>query len=240
MIDIGASNNNNNHLIVECKAYRKPVGLGTAREFARTVNFLREEEPNLEAWLVTTSGFTQGAQKALIRSSIKGFTLSDLFSKLGKTSDKLVAENAKWDTQIQKSRSSQIRVFVLMPFCDDMLDVFILGVRWVTDKLDMVAERSDDIDHNGEIIEHILSSIRDYDIIIADTSGSNPNVCYEVGYAHGIKKNCVLICKKGNKLPFDLQGANHLMYKNVIDLRTQLEKKLTQLRNQILNNDGKS
>lgn len=41
---------------------------------------------------------------------------------------------------------------------------------------------------SGMIHEEIVSSIRDADLVIADLSGANPNVCYELGIAHALGK----------------------------------------------------
>ena len=89
-------------------------------------------------------------------------------------------------------------------------------------------DRADDLEHQGEIIDEIREAIRTYDVILADTTGANPNVCYEVGFAHALDRPTILICQTGEKLPFDLRGTNHLMYRNILDLREPLREKLAQ------------
>jgi nucleoside 2-deoxyribosyltransferase len=113
-----------------------------------------------------------------------------------------------------------------MPFSEEMLDVFLLGIRSVAAELNFVANRADDLEHNGEIIDEIKDAIKTADFVIADTTGSNANVCYEVGFAHALEKPTVLLCRKGEKLPFDLKGTNHIMYPNVVGIRTMLKAKL--------------
>ena len=113
-----------------------------------------------------------------------------------------------------------------MPFTDEMLDVFILGIRWAAKEVAAVAERADDLEHNGEIIGEIRKAIAEYDAVVADTTGANPNVCYEVGYAHALQRPTVLICRDGERLPFDLKGTNYLMYANILSLRDPLKVKL--------------
>ena len=237
MADIWASKENSETLVVECKTYRKLVGLRTVRQFVSTVRFLRKKNQNLNAWLVTTSGFTTNAQAALAETKIRAYTLDEVLDKFQLTRAVIDVECEKWNDEVNKARSNKIRAFVITPLDAGMDDVFFLGVLWVTERLKIVAKRSDTLDHNGEIIEGIRTAIRDYDIIIADTSGANPNVCYEVGFAHALEKYCVLICRKGNKIPFDLHGASHLIYKNIRDLRmslqTELEKTLTRIQEKI-------
>jgi nucleoside 2-deoxyribosyltransferase len=218
----------NEVIIVECKSYSKLVGLHTIREFASSIDYFRENEPKIKAWMVTTNGFTANAQKALKNYGLLGFTINDLREKYNYSIDLFSSENKKsLEERSKRSREESKRAFVLMPFSDEMLDVFILGIRWAADKLNVVAERSDDLEHNGEIIQEIRNAISEYEIIIADTTGANPNVCYEVGYAHALGKPTILICRRGENLPFDLQGTNHLFYDNILGLREPLKKKIS-------------
>jgi nucleoside 2-deoxyribosyltransferase len=121
------------------------------------------------------------------------------------------------------------RVFVIMPFSSEMLDVFILGIRWAAAALGVVAHRADDLQHAGDIVAEVKRAIREYDIVIGDTTGANPNVCYEVGIAHALDRPTLLICRDGEDLPFDLQGINHLKYPNVVELRSKLRSRLDDL-----------
>jgi hypothetical protein len=213
---------------IECKAFRSLVGLRSAREFASTIEYLRSSKPGLEGWLVTTSGFTYNAAKALKQYGLVGLTLQELTQKFQTTVQPTAKRLEMWTTRIEEERRKQQRIFVVMPFSDDMLDVFILGIRWAASELGVIAERADDLEHNGEIIEEIREAIRGYDAVVGDTSGANPNVCYEIGYAHALDKPTILICRKGEKLPFDLQGTNHVIYPNILSLREPLKERLRQ------------
>lgn len=225
-IDLIATEPDRSKIIIECKAYNQLVGLRTIREFASSVSFLREKEPNLKAWLVTTSGFTSNAQKALTHYRIEGFTIEELRQRFKVDLRAFEKKQKGWKEKAEKIRQEQKRIFVIMPFADEMLDVFIFGIRWAVSELNFVAERADDLEHNGEIISEIRTAIEKSDAVVADTSGANPNVCYEVGYAHALGKPTILICRQGEKLPFDLQGTNHLMYENIVNLREPLKAKI--------------
>jgi hypothetical protein len=88
------------------------------------------------------------------------------------------------EKKLASTRSARRKVFVIMPFAKDFDDVYILGIREVAAKLGLVVERADNIEHNIQILEVIQQRIRDAELIVADTSLPNPNVFYEVGYAH--------------------------------------------------------
>ena len=221
-LDILATKEGADPLLVECKAFQKKVGVRTAQEYIGVVRFLRQSQPGLDAWMVTTSGFTEKAYRALMAAGVIPMSLPDFKMHLPPVERQ--AETFNFDSKITKDRKSV--AFVIMPFSDDMLDVFLLGIRHVAEELDFVARRADDLEHNGEIINEIKEAIREADFVIADTTGANPNVCYEVGFSHALEKQTVLICKRGENLPFDLKGTNHLMYPNVNSLRDTLKAKI--------------
>lgn len=52
----------------------------------------------------------------------------------------------------------------------------------------------------GQIIERILNS----DLVVADLTGHNGNVMYELALCHATKKAVIQIIREGEKLPFDV------------------------------------
>jgi len=50
------------------------------------------------------------------------------------------------------------------------------------------------------------------DLIIADLTGRNPNVFYELGYAHALHKNSILITQSIEDVPFDLRHRQMIRY----------------------------
>ena len=63
------------------------------------------------------------------------------------------------------------------------------------------------------IIEAILRSISQADFIIADLTGNNPNVMYEIGFAHALRKPLFLIVRKdSDPLPSDIGGNLFFIY----------------------------
>jgi len=121
------------------------------------------------------------------------------------------------------------RVFVVMPFASEFDDVYLLGIRDVAEKLGFAVDRADDIEHNENILEVIQERIRQGAAVIADISGRNPNVFYEVGYAHAVSRPTILLCRKGENVPFDLQSINYIAYASIVELRERLERRLTAL-----------
>jgi hypothetical protein len=118
-------------------------------------------------------------------------------------------------------------VFVLMPFSDEFRDIYDLGIKSTAEKLGMRCERVDEIEFNDTILAQIYDGIQRSDLVIADMTGRNPNVFYEVGYAHALSRDVVLLTQKSEDIPFDLKGHNHIIYgKSITTLKERLEKRL--------------
>jgi hypothetical protein len=106
-------------------------------------------------------------------------------------------------------------VFMLMPFGDPALNEFYEDhIRPTILALEMHCIRADDIFSNQAIINDIWRNINEARIIIADLTHRNPNVFYEVGIAHTLGKDVILISQVENDIPFDLRHIRTIFYKN--------------------------
>lgn len=74
------------------------------------------------------------------------------------------------------------------------------------------AVRSDQIGVPGRIEQHMLKAILSYDLCIADLSGLNPNVMYELAIAQSAGRPVVLMCRSGETLPFDVKDYRTIVY----------------------------
>lgn len=74
------------------------------------------------------------------------------------------------------------------------------------------AIRADRIAETGEITEQIFQYLRDADVVIADLSGANPNVMYELGLRHTRDKITIQIGEHG-RLPFDINTIRTIQFK---------------------------
>ncbi len=117
--------------------------------------------------------------------------------------------------------------FVLMPFSEEFNDIYKLGIQAAATENGIVAERVDEQNYSETMLERIYRQIDAADFIIADMSGKNPNVFYEVGYAHAKQKLCTLITKSTDDIPFDLKHHRHIIYDGSIQkLKQQLDSEL--------------
>ncbi len=61
-------------------------------------------------------------------------------------------------------------------------------------------------------MDDIRTSIESADLIIADLTGKNANVFYEVGICHAIEKPVLLLAQSMDDVPFDLRHRRVLLY----------------------------
>lgn len=129
-----------------------------------------------------------------------------------------------------------IFAFVLMPFASEFDDVYRLGIKETAESLGIRAERVDEQIYAEGILERIYRQIEAADIVIADMSGQNANVFYEVGYAHAKDKICLLLTNDACDIPFDLKHKRHIVYGTSIqNLRNALLKDLEWAKSEVNN-----
>jgi hypothetical protein len=77
------------------------------------------------------------------------------------------------------------------------------------------------------MLDRIFNQISKADVLVADMTGRNANVFYEVGYAHALGKIVVLLTQNADDIPFDFKHRQHILYGGEIDrLRRELATKL--------------
>lgn len=117
--------------------------------------------------------------------------------------------------------------FIVMQFTDEYNALYHDVIRPTCESFGYMVVRADDFYTSGLIIDDITKSIQEATIVIADVTPNNPNVFYEVGYAHGINKPTILLSdRKRDKLPFDISGFRTLFYDNTIGGKSAVEERL--------------
>lgn len=115
-----------------------------------------------------------------------------------------------------------------MPFDKKFNDIYTYGIKQSCTELNTYCERVDEQIYKERILDRIYNQISKADIIIADMTGRNANVFYEVGYAHALGKNVILLTQNAEDIPFDLKHFPHIIYNGQItklgeNLKTRLD-----------------
>lgn len=120
------------------------------------------------------------------------------------------------------------QVFVLTPFNDNYRGVY-LTLREVCKKLNLNCIRGDEEYIPNEIFPEIIKQIIKSRLIIANITGRNPNVMYELGVAHALGKPTIVVAQDFTDIPFDLNNKRIIIYKNENDLQRRLEASITDM-----------
>jgi hypothetical protein len=104
-------------------------------------------------------------------------------------------------------------VFVLMPFRDEHLALYERAIKPTLEELGCTVEHAKDVNTVERIVDSIFSQIQRAHFLVADTTGRNPNVFYELGYAHALGKKVILLVQDTHDIPFDVAGLRHIAYK---------------------------
>jgi hypothetical protein len=72
--------------------------------------------------------------------------------------------------------------------------------------------RADEIDEEGLITHQIIEHLLEDDLVVADLTGLNPNVFYEVAVRHAAQKPIVHLITAGQEIPFDLANMRTVPY----------------------------
>lgn len=80
----------------------------------------------------------------------------------------------------------------------------------------------------GSINDKVIQSIYNSDLVIANLTGLNPNVMFEIAIRYSFGKPAIVIAEKGTKLPFDIVDENTIFYINdpagAADLKDTIKK----------------
>lgn len=118
--------------------------------------------------------------------------------------------------------------FVLMPFAEEFRPIYDEIVKPVVEQFGLNCVRADDLYGSKAIIEDIWKLINEAKIIIADVTGKNANVFYEIGLAHAVGKEVIIISQAIEHVPFDLRHLRCFIYRDSVAGFRRLESQLQQ------------
>lgn len=115
-----------------------------------------------------------------------------------------------------------------MPFSKEFDDIYQLGIKPACTEAGAYCERLDEQVFDEGMLDRIYNQIAKADIVVADMSKQNPNVFYEVGYAHALDKRVILVTNTAADIPFDLKHRFHIVYDgSIVALRSRLAERLS-------------
>jgi len=218
--DFLVTTDNGDQIIVEVKDWVADT-YNTARALNQAKRY-RELSKVAAAIIVTRSGDSISSPDGGVVSTV------NFLAMLTQISTELATKSRSKKTQ-PSSTPPKKKVFASMPFAANYDDTFLVAIEPAALTHGAIAER---VDHNGSVgsvVPQIKAMIKAAKVVVADLSGSRPNVLHEVGYAEALGKPIIQICSTPeNELPFNVRNNQTILY--TIGQSAKLRKKIeTQL-----------
>lgn len=122
-------------------------------------------------------------------------------------------------------RIEPLLVSVMMPFHPGFDEVYrVLGET--VERAGLKCRRADDIWENPAVMQDVVSLIDRSRVVICDCTGRNPNVFYEIGIAHTLGREVILITQSQEDIPFDLRHLRYVPYLNNGEGRKELQRRV--------------
>src|ERR1700709_196583 len=138
-------------------------------------------------------------------------------TKSATTQSRKAANSAKKKARSKKRTESSVdeekdQCFVISPFGgwhdDYYSEIFCPAIKAAG--LDPV--RADDLFRSSNIVHDIWHLVLSSRVLLADLTGKNPNVFYELGLAHAARKPVLLMTQSMEDVPFDLRALRVITY----------------------------
>jgi hypothetical protein len=134
--------------------------------------------------------------------------------------------------EIEKSNQiipDSIDCFVAMKFGDEYLDkAFKEGISSAITDAGYIPVQMAYLEHNNNIMDEMIASIRKSRFMIADLSFQNQNVYFEAGFAQGIGIPVIYTCHADHvdDIMFDTQHTNQIRWQEIDELRIKLRNRI--------------
>lgn len=99
-----------------------------------------------------------------------------------------------------------------MPFGQPFDDIYNVIYKPVIKDSGLFCVRADEVYGSRPIIADVVDLISKSSILVANLTGKNPNVNYELGLAHGMGKAVVLSAESIEDIPFDYRHLRVVLY----------------------------
>ena len=124
-------------------------------------------------------------------------------------------------------KESSPKAFVVMQFAEPYDTFYKEVIQKQAEAAGFEVFRMDEKAGPGVIFQDIQREIEQAEVVIAEITPPNPNVFYEVGYAHALGKPTILLAQRGVQLPFDIRSFRVVFYNDTIGGKAEVERNLT-------------
>jgi hypothetical protein len=113
--------------------------------------------------------------------------------------------------KLTQAPSDPALVAVMMPFNASMAPV-VEALDKAATAAGMTLKRADDIWISDHIIQDVVTLLCQAKVVICDLTDRNANVFYEMGIAHCLPREVIMITQHSKDVPFDVQHIRYITY----------------------------
>lgn len=126
--------------------------------------------------------------------------------------------------EIQRNTANGKNVLVAMSFnnTEKLREAIRKGIH----SAGYIAIFIDEVQHNELITPELLKHIKDSKFVVVDLTHQNNGAYFEEGYAMGLGKPVIQLCKRGVQLHFDIAQKNTIMWATEDDIPGLLQKRI--------------
>ena len=139
--------------------------------------------------------------------------------------------------ELLRTNIDSTSVFVAMAFKPDLLEACEEAIKPACLACGFRAQTSSDNEYNDGIMDEIITEIKRSKFVVVDFTYSNNGAYFEAGYAQGLGREIIRLCKKDwlegldengnkNRLHFDIQHYNIILWDNHADLLKKLKARI--------------
>jgi hypothetical protein len=173
--------------------------------------------------------------RAILQSTGLGAYLDDLRDAGGRLKqDVLFLGPERLYPPPRPAAPDRIRCFIVMPFSMTWSNDVHHALASACRRMSVHPVRGDDVFTPTDILNDIWHSIHGAAFVIADITGRNANVMYELGIAHTLGKPVLIISRNHADIPIDLSTRRVILYGEDADWTADLEMKVARAVGEIL------
>ena len=133
--------------------------------------------------------------------------------------------------EMSSKRALSTQVFVAMSFHTSLNPLYEAGIAVAIRGSGYEPLRIDKANYDGKIDDEIIAQIRLSAFVVADFTQHRGGVYYEAGFAHGLGRRVIFICREDDipNLHFDVRQYNTILWKEPTDIVKPLQDRILAL-----------
>lgn len=218
---------------IDCKFYDGQVPKSAILPVATVMTFLRQHDIIDRGAVVAYNGFSQDSFLVAQQGRLELIDFEELEAKVENRHGKLLSLRAflargpvaRIITHAEEKPLPDAfpdTVFVAMPFSEELENVYIDGIRKAVNSVGLQCLRADEPAPGTSITGEIIDNLRRCRAVVAEVSDGNPNVFYEIGWAHALAKPTILLMRSTSGLPGDIEHHRAIKYTSTNGLEKRL------------------